>query len=118
LQAVDPAENHTTVLTGFTLSDETWGKYLAARLGGMVLAIDIETVVSPTVFGAEADRLARDIRSYYKPMPGNDEALLPGVVEEQIFALHRAEGIRYGEMEQENARAASALLGVPLPWQE
>lgn len=105
-------------LTGFTLSDETWGEYSAARMGGMVLAIDIETVVPAAVFGAEADRLARDIRTHYKPMPGNDEALLPGAVEEHIFALHRAEGIRYGEMEQESARAASAQLGVPLPWEE
>ena len=105
-------------LTGFTLSDETWSTYSAARMGGMVLAIDIETVVPAAVFGAESDRLARDIRSHYKPMPGNDEALLPGAVEEQIFALHRAEGIRYGEMEQEHARAASARLGVPLPWEE
>jgi LDH2 family malate/lactate/ureidoglycolate dehydrogenase len=105
-------------LTGFTLSDETWGKYSAARMGGMVLAIDIETVVPAAVFGAESDRLARDIRNHYKPMPGNDESLLPGAVEERIFALHRAEGIRYGEMEQENARAVSARLGVPLPWDE
>jgi LDH2 family malate/lactate/ureidoglycolate dehydrogenase len=105
-------------LTGFTLSDETWGKYSAARMGGMVLAIDIETVVPAAVFGAESDRLARDIQTHYKPMPGNDEALLPGAVEELIFALHRAEGIRYGEMEQESARAASARLGVPLPWEE
>ena len=105
-------------LTGFTLSDATWNMYAAARMGGMVLAIDIETVVPAAVFGAESDRLARDIRSHYQPMPGNDEALLPGAVEEQIFALHRAEGIRYGEMEQEHARAASARLGVPLPWEE
>ena len=105
-------------LTGFTLSDETWGTYSAARMGGMVLAIDIETVVPRAVFGDESDRLARDIRTHYKPMPGNHEALLPGAVEERIFALHRAEGIRYGEMEQESARAASARLGVPLPWEE
>jgi LDH2 family malate/lactate/ureidoglycolate dehydrogenase len=105
-------------LTGFTLSDATWRTYSAARMGGMVLAIDIESVVPAAVFGAESDRLARDIRTHYKPMPGNDESLLPGAVEEQIFALHCAEGIRYGEMEQEHARTASARLGVPLPWEE
>jgi hypothetical protein len=37
-------------------------------------------------------------------------------VEEDILAKHRTEGIRYGEMEQENVRAASERLGVPLPW--
>jgi LDH2 family malate/lactate/ureidoglycolate dehydrogenase len=103
-------------LTGFTLSDESWQRWPAARMGGMVLAIDIESVVPAAIFGAESDRLARDIRTHYRPMPGNDEALLPGAVEERIFAMHRTEGIRYGEMEQQNARAVSERLGVPLPW--
>ena len=103
-------------LTGFTLSDESWQQWPAARMGGMVLAIDVESVVPAAIFGAESDRLARDIRAHYQPMPGNDEALLPGAVEERIFALHRREGIRYGEMEQKNAQAVSERLGVPVPW--
>ena len=103
-------------LTGFTLSDEAWQQWPAARMGGMVLAIDIESVVPAALFGAESDRLARDIRAHYQPMPGNDEALLPGAVEERIFTLHRRDGIRYGEMEQKNAQAVSERLGVPLPW--
>lgn len=104
-------------LTGFTLSDESWQRWPAARHGGMVLAIDIESVVPGAVFRAEADRLVRDVRMHYRPMPGNDRALLPGAIEEEIFAHHRREGIRYGEMEQENARAVSARLGVPPPWE-
>ncbi|MCL4860793.1 MAG: Ldh family oxidoreductase [Caldilineaceae bacterium] len=104
-------------LTGFTLSDESWQRWSAARHGGMVLAIDIESVVPEALFRAETDRLARDVRTHYRPMPGNDRARLPGAVEEEIFAQHRREGIRYGEMEQENARAVSARLGVPLPWE-
>ena len=110
------SEGANTALTGFTLSDESWQRWPAARNGGMVLAIDIDSVVPAAIFGAESDRLARDIRTSYRPMPGNDEALLPGVVEERLLALHRTEGIRYGEMEQQNARAVSERLGVPLPW--
>ena len=87
-------------------------------MGGMVLAIDVGSVVPLEVFQAESDRLARDIQSYYRPMPGYDRSLLPGAVEGEIMAKHRADGIRYGEMEQENARAASERLGVPLPWDE
>src|SRR5918997_961632 len=49
-------------LTGFTLSDESWQRWPAARNGGMVLAIDIDSVVPAAIFGAETDRLARDIR--------------------------------------------------------
>lgn len=104
-------------LTGFTLSDESWQRWPAARHGGMVLAIDIESVVPEALFRAETDRLARDVQTHYRPMPGNDRARLPGAVEEEIFAQHRRDGIRYGEMEQENARAVSARLGVPLPWE-
>jgi hypothetical protein len=51
-------------------------------------------------------------------MPGTDRALLPGAIEEERFAYHRANGIRYGEMEQTATRAASERLGVPLPWDE
>ena len=60
--------------------------------------------------------MVRTVRETYEPMPGQDRALLPGAIEEERMALHRAEGIRYGEMEQENAREVSARLGVPLPW--
>ena len=32
------------------------------------------------------------------------------------MALHREEGIPYGEMEQESAREVGERLGVTLPW--
>ena len=103
-------------LTGFTLSDETRSKYAAARQAGMILAIDVGSVVPEDVFRAETDRMARDIRETYTPMPGTDRSLLPGAIEAERFALHRANGIRYGEMEQTAARSACERLGVPLPW--
>ena len=103
-------------LTGFTLSDETRKQYPNARQAGMILAIDIGSVMPFDVFQAETDRMARDVRETYKPMPGNDRALLPGAIEEERMQLHRQQGIRYGEMEQEAARNASQRLGVPLPW--
>jgi LDH2 family malate/lactate/ureidoglycolate dehydrogenase len=103
-------------LTGFTLSDEIRERYPNARNGGMVLAIHVDSVVPEAIFRAETDRMVRDIRESYTPMPGTDRALLPGAIEEERMAYHRREGIRYGEMEQEAARAASQRLGVPLPW--
>jgi LDH2 family malate/lactate/ureidoglycolate dehydrogenase len=104
-------------LTGFTLSDESWNRWPAARMGGMVLAIDIASVVPLDLFQAESDRLARDVATHYRPMPGYDRSLLPGAIEEEIREKHRSQGIRYGEMEQGNLRAASERLGVPLPWE-
>ena len=87
-----------------------------ARLGGMVLAIHVDAVVPEAVFRAETDRMVRDVRETYEPMPGYERALLPGGIEEERFETHRRDGIRYGEMEQESAREASERLGVPLPW--
>jgi len=103
-------------LTGFTLSDEIRQRWPNARNGGMVLAIHIDSVVPEKVFRTEVDRMTHDIGATYTPMPGHDRSLLPGAIEEEILAKHRREGIRYGEMEQNNAREASQRLGVSLPW--
>ena len=61
-------------------------------------------------------RLVRDVRETYEPMPGTERALLPGAIEEERTRQHRAEGIRYGEMEQEAARRLNERLQIPLPW--
>ena len=103
-------------LTGFTLSDEPLQRWPTARNGGLVLAIHVDSVVPEAVFRAETDRMVRDIRETYTPMPGADRSLLPGAIEQERFAQHRQNGVRYGEMEQTAAREASRRLGVPLPW--
>lgn len=105
-------------LTGFTLpeADKLTERWKGARMGGMVLAIHVNSVVPEEVFRAETDRLVRDVRETYEPMPGTDRALLSGAIEEERLQLHRKEGIRYGEMEHESAKAVSQRLGVPLPW--
>ena len=106
-------------LTGFTEpASEDTAKWKGARHGGMVLAIDIESIVPTDIFHAEVDRLVRDVRETYEPMPGTDKALLPGAIEQERVEHHRRVGIRYGEMEQESARSASERLSVPLPWDE
>ena len=106
-------------LTGFTEpASENTAKWSGARHGGMVLAIDIESIVPTNIFHSEVDRLVRDVRETYEPMPGTDRALLPGAIEQERVEQHRREGIRYGEMEQSSARSASERLGVPLPWDE
>jgi len=106
-------------LTGFTEPpSEDTAKWSGARMGGMVLAIHINSVVPEAIFHAEVDRMGRDVRESYEPMPGYGRALLPGAIEVERMEIHRRDGIRYGEMEQESARAASERLGVPLPWDE
>ena len=102
-------------LAGFTIPSEG-NRWEGARMGGMVLAIHVDTVVPQDIFHAEVDRMVRDVRETYEPMPGVDRALLTGAIEAERFEMHRREGIRYGEMEQEGARALSQRLGVPLPY--
>ncbi len=105
-------------LTGYTAPevDAVREKWPAARMGGMVLAIHIGAVVPEAMFTGEVDRMVRDVRESYEPLPGYDRALLPGAIEEERMAAYRSEGIPYGEIEQNAARDASQRLGVPLPW--
>ena len=107
-------------LTGFTQPESlaTLERWPGARMGGMVLAIRVESVVPEAVFRGEVDRMVRDVDRTYAPMPGNDRARLPGAVEEETLKRQRREGIRYGEAEQAAARQAGERLGVELPWDE
>ncbi len=102
--------------TSLPSSYEIKERWSASGAGGCVIAIRVDNAIPEEIFRAESDRMVREVRDTYEPMPGNDRALLPGAIEEERMAFHRAEGIRYGEMEQENAREVSARLGVPLPW--
>ncbi len=106
-------------LTGFTLpaGDAAQARWPGASMGGMVLAIDLASVLPPEVFKAEVDRYARALRETYAPMPGYDQVLLPGAIEEETLRLHRRDGIRFGEPEQQSARRLSEYLDVPLPWE-
>ena len=105
-------------LTGFTLPAvrEQAERWPGAYNGGMVLAIRVAAVVPEEVFRAETDRMVRDVRETYEPMPGADRALLPGTIEEERLEAHRRDGIPYGEFEQQEAREVSERLEVPLPW--
>ena len=105
-------------LTGFTESPPEDTAQWKPPQGGMVLAIDIESVVPLDLFHAEVDRMVHDVRETYEPLPGTDKALLPGAIETERMEQHRRDGIRYGEAEQKMAREVSERLNVPLPWDE
>lgn len=97
-------------------TDRVLARWPGAYTCGWVMAIHVDSVVPEAAFRAETDRLVRDVRETYAPMPGTDQALLPGAVEEARMREYRQEGIRYGEKEQASARQASERLGAPLPW--
>lgn len=105
-------------LTGFIgpEADAIESRWPGADRGGMVLAIDLEQVVDGELFRTEADRYSRDVRANYAPVPGTDAAWLPGASEEQCMVRSRAEGIQFGEPEQNAVRAMHEHFGVSLPW--
>ena len=107
-------------LTGFTQNeaDEIARRFPGATMGGMVLAIDIASVVPEEVFGAEVDRYIRAVCESFAPMPGQDEVVMPGHMEERILAQHKSTGIRFGDREQQAAQQMHDDWGVPLPWDE
>ena len=99
-------------------ADAVQARWPAARHGGMIMAIHIDTVVPDASFRQEVDRFVKDIRETYTPMPGYDETLLPGAMEEKKMKEHRMNGIRFGEMEQTAVREMSGRMGEPVPWEE
>ena len=105
-------------LTGFTLSegDTIQERWPSARFGGMILAINIDIAVQGDVFRAEVDRYTRHLIETCEPIPGTDRLLLPGHIEEERTALHRREGIRFGEQEQQAMTALHEYFDVALPW--
>ena len=115
-----PPESYILVgeerLLALPRGDEIEQRWPAARMGGMVLAIDVAAAVDSQIFCAESDRYIRDLRETHAPLAGTDRALLPGAIEEECMALYRREGIHFGEPEQEAIRAAHQQFGVSLPW--
>jgi LDH2 family malate/lactate/ureidoglycolate dehydrogenase len=91
-------------------------RWPGAHQGGTVIAIHVDSVIPEEIFRVESDRMVKDVRETYDPMPGTDRALLPGAIEAERMARYRAEGIHYGKMEQDNALEVSKRLNVPLPW--
>ena len=103
-------------LAGIAIDDETAARWPRARLGGMVLAIDPAAVVDVETMRREVDRLVRDVRETYAPMPGRDRALLPGAIEAECLERYRREGIPFGPQEQRSVARLGERLEVELPW--
>jgi LDH2 family malate/lactate/ureidoglycolate dehydrogenase len=106
-------------LTGINVPEvrqlrERWRE---AKSGSMVLAIHIGSVVPEEVFHAESDQMVREVRDLYEPVPGFDRSLMPGAIEEETMQLHLREGIRYGDIEQQETRKVGERLGIGLPWE-
>ena len=88
----------------------------AARLGGMVLVIDIGLFVPAADFRQGIDELVRHVREEMVPLSGYDEATLPGTVEHKKEKEQRREGIAIGLEEVERLENLGQEFGVKPPW--
>lgn len=103
-------------LAGISIDDETTSRWPQARYGGMVMAIDVESVVGIAALRREVDRMVRDLGDTYQPMPGTDRAQLPGAIEAQRMERYRRDGIPFGEREQSSITGLAERLGLAVPW--
>jgi len=106
-------------LTGLTgpEGDAAAQRWPGARMGGMVLAVDVGQLVDTDLFRAEVERYARDLRANHAPLPGTHGVRLPGELEAERLVEYRRDGIPYAGREQEAARELGERFGMEVPWE-
>lgn len=87
-----------------------------ARMGGMVWLLDIGLFTPADTFRGAVDDMVRMAREQLIPIKGYDEATLPGAIEHKLEKQYRAEGIRFGEAEQERITELATEFGVERPF--
>ena len=91
-------------------------KWPAARAGGLIIVMDIAAFVPAEEFRGGIDFLVRGVRETMKPLPGNDEATLPGTVEHRNAAAYAADGVPYAVEDLERIEACGKELGIEPKW--
>lgn len=89
--------------------------YEGANQGAMVIAFKISLFAEPEAFKQEMDAYVRTVRSL-TPLPGFDEAYLPGGVEAARERHFREEGVPLGPEHREALETLAAELGLTVPW--
>ena len=95
---------------------ESAPKWPSGVIGAFVLAIDVEHFTSASSFAEIIDRFSVEICRQMKPMPGNDRALLPGMLEAERQELYLREGIPMANDTCRMLEGIAADLEVPVPW--
>jgi L-2-hydroxycarboxylate dehydrogenase (NAD+) len=86
-----------------------------ANQGSLVIAFQISLFMPAARFKQEMDEYARQVRAL-EPLPGFDQAYLPGGVEAARERKYRQEGIPVGADHQERLQGLAQELGLTLPW--
>lgn len=104
------------LLAGVPLDEARATKtFSGANQGSMVIAFKISLFADPETFKREMDAYVRSVRAL-TPLPGFDEAYLPGGVEAARERLYREEGVPVGLEHREKLETLARDLGVSVPW--
>ena len=91
-------------------------RYPSHSGGGIIIAIDPGFFVPEEEFRRDVDRFHEDIARQMQPMPGYDQARLPGSVEAELEEKYRREGIPVSLETAGRIERLAAELGVSCPW--
>jgi LDH2 family malate/lactate/ureidoglycolate dehydrogenase len=91
-------------------------KWPAARLGGLIVVIDIGLFVPAAQFRDGIDQLVRGVRQDMVPLRGYDEATLPGTVEDRNEKAYAQEGIPLAVEAIKRLEETGKDLGLTPPW--
>lgn len=92
---------------------EAWS---TSGTGAFVLAIDVDHFTPASGYEEAVDRFVREICSQMRPPPGQDRALLPGMLEAEREETYGREGIPLATDTCDRFEEIGEQLGVPLPW--
>ena len=97
-------------------ADEIARRWPSARLGGMIMVIDIGLFVPAAQFRDGIDQLVRGVRQDMVPLRGYDEATLPGTVEHRNQEAYGRDGVPVPPEELERLEETGRDFGVEPPW--
>ena len=88
----------------------------AARLGGMIMVIDIGLFVPAADFRNGVDAMVRAAREEMIPLTGYDEATLPGTVEHRNEKNYQHDGIPIALEDLKRLEQVGETFGIAPPW--
>jgi L-2-hydroxycarboxylate dehydrogenase (NAD+) len=89
--------------------------FSGANQGSMVIAFKISLFTDPEIFNGEMDEYVRAVRQL-TPLPGFDEAYLPGGVEAARERHYREESVPLSEDHREKLETLARDFGLEVPW--
>ncbi|MGY8823204.1 MAG: Ldh family oxidoreductase [Candidatus Latescibacterota bacterium] len=93
-------------------------KWPGAPSGGLIIVMDIAAFVPAEEFRSGIDFLVRGVRETMDPLPGNEEATLPGTIEHRNQQAYAAEGVPIGLEDLERLEKCGRESGVEPSWSE